>query len=446
MKQKNSKRKLFIVVIISLSILLIAFWCIRCFVKSSQDNFTEHVYNDKDLYTLGYDTISNYVSASGYIHSANDVPVIHSTGCTVEKIFVAEGDFVESGTLLVRYSIEEEKKELDELNSKYTNAEKKIQNTHEINQRNYNQAIQTQSENEEKYKLPVDEAKNTYDQLCLKKDSIEAESQSKYEMMLAADSEESMKLISEEYNTLLIRLNDIEQKIQSAKLLLTQAQSQYDTITENDRQKIQSMKDILDSEQCDTTLAEISEQIELKKKDLDNVDVVAPVSGVITKLNITEGEASINQNIAVLSTDDKYIAKLEVNEMDIQSIETGMITNVYYGRDVRTSTGTVCRISRSKDITTSTYTVDVILDDTNPMLGMSVTAKINTNTKDHVLVVPYRCISTDTDGNPYVVRINNSSETQCSENIYIDLGVSSQNNVEVISDQLEEGQKLLYHE
>jgi HlyD family secretion protein len=137
----------------------------------------------------------------------------------------------------------------------------------------------------------------------------------------------------------------------------------------------------------------------------DKTTIRAPISGMVTQLNIEEGEAVMigtmnyaGTVLAVLADMSRMQALIDVDEADVVSVELGQPAKVFVDALPDTSfAGHVTRIAYmptqnvlSATQQTTTFEVEVTLDTTAPALrpGMNVRAEITTAKLDSVLVIP----------------------------------------------------------
>jgi HlyD family secretion protein len=146
-------------------------------------------------------------------------------------------------------------------------------------------------------------------------------------------------------------------------------------------------------------------QIEQAQDQYDKTVIRAPISGMVTQLNIEEGEAvmigTMNYSgtvLMVLADLSRMQALIDVDEADVVSVTDGQTATVYVDALPDTSfPGHVTRIAYmptqnvlSATQQSTTFEVEVTLDTTAPALrpGMNVRAEITTAELDSVLVIP----------------------------------------------------------
>jgi HlyD family secretion protein len=137
----------------------------------------------------------------------------------------------------------------------------------------------------------------------------------------------------------------------------------------------------------------------------DKTTIRAPISGMVTQLNIEEGEAvmigTMNYSgtvLMVLADMSQMQALIDVDEADVVSVALGQAATIYV--DALPDTSFPSHVTRiaymptqnvlSTTQQTTTFEVEVTLDSTAPALrpGMNVRAEITTAQLDSVLVIP----------------------------------------------------------
>ena len=146
-------------------------------------------------------------------------------------------------------------------------------------------------------------------------------------------------------------------------------------------------------------------QLDQAQDQYDKTVIRAPISGMLTQLNIEKGEAVIigtmnysGTVIAVLADMSRMQALIDVDEADVVSVAMNQPATVFVDALPDTSfPGHVTRIAYmptqnvlSATQQTTTFEVEVTLDTTAPALrpGMNVRAEIKTAELDSVLVIP----------------------------------------------------------
>jgi HlyD family secretion protein len=148
------------------------------------------------------------------------------------------------------------------------------------------------------------------------------------------------------------------------------------------------------------------------ENSLANARIVAPFDGVVSQLNIKQGEQSANGLPAVVLTDlDGFTMKVLVDEIDVRQVAAGQPVRLSIDALPESEiTGKVTRISPTAANVNNVvaYEVTIVPDPLDAPLraGMSATAIITTAEVDDVVLIPNRYITLDRDtGKAYVYKL-----------------------------------------
>ena len=143
-------------------------------------------------------------------------------------------------------------------------------------------------------------------------------------------------------------------------------------------------------------------------------EVTAPVTGVLTALNIKTGTLSDSAKpCAVISSSESLQIKVAVREKDLKGIAIGQSVQVS-GTAFSKSTypGTVTYISPSarqqyvgsvsETVVDATVTLDPSSLDDSLRMGLSAKASVVVSSQDNALIVPYDCILQDENNKEFV--------------------------------------------
>ncbi len=136
--------------------------------------------------------------------------------------------------------------------------------------------------------------------------------------------------------------------------------------------------------------------------------VVAPASGIITQLDIQEGDIAIGQlPIAVISDFDKLLVRVPVSELYIKEVKVGQEAEItgeaFKGKKYAAIVEEISPTAKQKTSLTGAgeTTVDVLLKitsrNTELKPGYTVNVKIFTDIHEKALSIPYSCIIQEGD-------------------------------------------------
>jgi HlyD family secretion protein len=150
------------------------------------------------------------------------------------------------------------------------------------------------------------------------------------------------------------------------------------------------------------------------ERTLDNARIAAPFDGVVSQLNVKQGEQSTNGLPAVVLSDlNGFTMKVLVDEIDVRQVAVGQPVRLSIDAlpDAEV-TGKVTKISPTAANVNNVvaYEVTIVPDTTDAPLraGMSATAIITTAEVDNVVLIPNRYVTLDRDtGKAYVYKLVN---------------------------------------
>lgn len=176
------------------------------------------------------------------------------------------------------------------------------------------------------------------------------------------------------------------------------------------------------------------------KKKQDSLLIKAPMDGVITSMDISEG-ASLEENSLAftIQSNESYKVVATVDELDIVDVAVGQTVEIELDAyPDQAFSGTVTRISGVGTVSggVATYEVTVLLDEAQGLMdGMTASVEVVVADKQNVLLVPVEAVST-AGGQNYVTLADGSTSN-------VTIGMSDDTNVEIISGVSEGDQVLI---
>lgn len=163
---------------------------------------------------------------------------------------------------------------------------------------------------------------------------------------------------------------------------------------------------------------------EKAKNDLQNVRIIAAVTGTIAEVVPSVGE-QMAQNIAAIRMigTDAYTIEAQVPEADISRVALGQsasITLDAYGDDVKFSGTVTAKHPSETRVQEAIYykiSVQITSGGRDMKPGMTANVTIKTGERKNVLVIPLRSVRTSVDGKRKTVRVleNNNVKEQAVE-------------------------------
>lgn len=210
--------------------------------------------------------------------------------------------------------------------------------------------------------------------------------------------------------------NQIKNGYDQAKVGVEQAQIAYDNAVASLEQqkeayeitKNQITSDSLESaeqgiNQATASLNSAQLQLQLAKDTLNDLDVEAPISGVVSYKGVKEGEYASPSQVAYVITDlDQVLVEVKVSEKLINQIYVGEEVPVKFSALDDEVMGTVYEVNPVAD-QTSTYPIKILIDNPAHVIKPGMFAEITfvTESADNAIVVDRSTVLTN-DGQDYV--------------------------------------------
>ncbi len=128
------------------------------------------------------------------------------------------------------------------------------------------------------------------------------------------------------------------------------------------------------------------------------VEITAPISGVITSLNVNIGDIANPQTVmATVANINKLKAKFNAGENDLADFKIGQSTNVYSElKPDLIQPGKIIQISKSADVQSRTFEVQALFSNTSDKWfkpGMFCRVQVNLKTQKDALSIPLTSIT-----------------------------------------------------
>ena len=439
-KKRKRIRLLIILLIVAAVIGLIVFW-ISNSVKKAKETLAGLSANTVQTAFVEKKTLYDSKDATGTLYALESRTITRSLqgseqgGAKINAINVEVGDHVSVGDVLVEFSkenveksIEEAKedigtqKQLDALNAedeqrKYVYSYESAATSMKDTAQNVEDALKElyeacdaygdakRARDEAKEKANWDDIKASYEAQVANAYQAEQQAQKAYDNAVKAQADGGQGSVSSVANS----LSEADSSYKKAQI------TSGETVKKLERQ----LNDSIDS--------------------LDDYIVYATIDGVVTEVNVSEGNTFVSGNVLTIQDDSGYKADVLVDEYDIPKVKKAYEEKKANGQNlevvVKTDAtgdkefkGHVTLISPTSTTTTSfsstssgsgsssggtsssgaaNYKVSIELDeiDESFMIGMSAKVAIIVNqSPENSLCVPYNCVK-QTDDGKYIVKV-----------------------------------------
>lgn len=205
------------------------------------------------------------------------------------------------------------------------------------------------------------------------------------------------------------------------------------------------------------TISQLESVVGDAERQLNETDIRAPISGIVTKKELNVGElatglSQFSSGTTIVRIEDRKAMRvnLDVNEIDVAKLRVGMPAQVEVDAlPTQVFHGTVTKIApASKDISNSTsgststtastdsvvkYEVEIMLKDASRALRSGMSAKCTMKVIDHpqVLLLPLEFVGKD--GDRSFVQIPSQKPGGQAGRKYVTIGAASGSEVEILT-------------
>ncbi len=421
-------------------------WLGGCSYGTADYDSAMSMLDDADhIFELKKENITDYITATGHLVSDVSTTVESSLNCPVSCVYIKAGDMVQKGDLLFSYDTSDLSKQLSDAQETYNAQAEYLAYQHSLNGRNLNQAEESgamQVLRSQQYCQQAQKAyEETYQEYCNVVEQIRM-----VEEQIAQDPE-PVEQLNADLQRLQSRLSVLSEKVSSQEKAVQQAEELLQNAEESRDKSVQGFKDAIEAEKYDKSLQPLEATVNELLEQLENPNVYAPVSGIVTELYAKKDSHVAGETAAVIAELDAMIASVQIDQNDVLKITTASSAELLLDGQKESIRGTVSRISHIQN-ENNLYTVELNIEnsehDKQLFLEMEVTAHIFTEQKESVLVAPYRYIQSDAQDQYFVLRItNDASGSIQTEKIPVTLGIISNDRAEIISESLQAGDRIV---
>lgn len=419
MKQKLKKHRKKIVVIAIVLVIVIAAVVIIGKVKSGQTKKEKQEIQKENTVSLEKMDLTKSISATGTIESKESREVsANVNGVTIKKVNVSVGDEVKKGKSLITFDETDLQESLAEGSSSIEKAQKQ-----------------------------VSDAKSEYADVKSEENSKVAKAKKAYEEAKKSKQKEQISQAKTEYeNAVSTRKSTLKQ----SKSSIEQAQEALETAKSSAKKSIKEAK----------------KQVTQAQESLDKCAVTAPMDGIVTSISVQEGDTYSGGTILQIEDVSGYTISTSVDEYDISNVKVGQKVIVlteatdedelegevtFVAPSTESSSGSSSSQSGESGGMTSTssssdgYEVQIALKTADDRLKLGLTARCSIVEEEaaDVFAVPYDAVSQNTSGESVINVSEGENGSVSKKQIVVTKGMESDYYVEVQSDEMTEGMKVI---
>lgn len=448
-KPKKKKKKVLIIVLV---IVIVVVAVIGTLVHSMTKQ-VEMVSNTVEIEPVQKRDLSDAISLKGTVAGESRTNVMSLATAEITAVNVQVGDLVAEGDSLVTLDREDIEKQIADLEKAISNSAMLDKYSDKDLQQALDNAKTQQTQDLEDAQRAIDNAVKAYGDAKTAKiaEMIAAQNAAATEEEKEALTQATRDWINEGYKKD-STLTSMEQAIDDAKRA-------YDRVVLTSNQAVERAQEEIEKSQysMDDSVSKSQDTLNELKKQLDDCELKAPCGGVVTAVNVSVGDKN-TAGATMITIEDTSALKMvaTVEEADILKLEEGMkasVTSDATGEE--NIKGTVTRVVRVKGQSVGNttdaagaaggYSVEISLDTTELLVGMSTKAKVVIVDRGEKLAIPYDLIQYDEDGNAfvYVAESNpDGSATAVKKNVKV--GEEVDYYTEVTGGDLKEGDMLIY--
>ena len=445
-QKKRKRRRLFIILLIVAAVIgLIVFW-ISNSVKKAKEALAGLSANTVQTAFVEKKTLYDSKDATGTLYALESRTITRSLqgseqgGAKINAINVEVGDHVSVGDVLVEFSKENVEKSIAEAKEDIGTQKQLDALNAEDEQRKYVYTYESAATSMKDAAQNVEDAlKELYEACDAYGDAKRARDEAKEEAESKGENWDDKKA---SYEAQVANAYQAEQQAQKAYDNAVKAQA------DGGQGSVSSVANSLSEADSSYKKAQITSGETVKKLErqlndsidsLDDYIVYATIDGVVTEVNVSEGNTFVSGNVLTIQDDSGYKADVLVDEYDIPKVKKAYEEKKANGQNlevvVKTDAtgdkefkGHVTLISPTSTTTTSfsstssgsgsssggtsssgaaNYKVSIELDeiDESFMIGMSAKVAIIVNQSPaNSLCVPYNCVK-QTDDGKYIVKV-----------------------------------------
>lgn len=399
-------------------------------------------------------SVSDTVDVSGVVGSQTITKIYSTLSYPALNVAVKTGDRVSEGDLLCQLDTESLELSIKQQTTAISNAQSKAgqnlviaQNNLDTvvfnNEKNYNTAVVNAQNAVNTAEAALEAAQNAY--TSANRVLRTYREQSGY---TSGNNDTQEAQFAASRNNASASIETAEQNVVNARAALRAAEIAAKEQEITYKQQVQTAK--LATNFSDQQLA-----VEQLKLNLEKAVITAPVSGVVTAVNVVEGAPGSGLLFVIEDTGNLEVTA-NVSENDIISVKTGMTATLWPEADDTDLYGaTIAEIALSPaktptgdnvnaPVTSYETKANVTSGAGNLRIGMHVRLRVETVKKDNVFAVPYSCVTKNRAGESMVlVAKPDGLGSYTIEEVAVTRGIETELHVEISSDKLAAGDIIL---
>lgn len=241
------------------------------------------------------------------------------------------------------------------------------------------------------------------------------------------------------------RVREAERSLQAEQLRLDKAERHYQRLKELFAKQFVGEKEYLDA-QTDYQLAQLNLEIAQARlddaaEDLSKTTILAPHDGIVTRLDVVDGEVISGATSVSNGTDLLTIAQLKelymeanINEVDVERLSLGQLAQLRFdaipGFQLDGEIGVIA-LSARKDGSVRVFPIEVLFEATDARVrpGISATVDVPVDSVEAAVSVLLSGVFSAEDGSSYVFMKHGEAWQQRS----VEIGINNLQHIEIKS-------------
>ena len=194
-----------------------------------------------------------------------------------------------------------------------------------------------------------------------------------------------------------------------------------------------------------TNKERLEKSLETLKHQLRKANVYAPMSGVVDRVFLKQGEMSGSGTpIAQILNTQKVKVVADVPENYLSSIERGQKVTVQFPAIDEEHVARIARIGSTIHPSNRTFAVEVEMSNKSGFLkpNLLATMLLKDYEQAKAITVPSELIQQEVSGRDFVYVKGNGEDGSIAQKVYVEVGLSADNEIEIVKG-LEEGQQVI---
>lgn len=441
---KIKRHKLLLIILLVVIIATVVGSILFINLRSSTRENT--VNQKKNVVRLSKRDLTKSISATGTVKSADSKTVsANVNNLTVKKVKVKVGDQVKKGDTLVTFDKSDLTDTLSDAKENLATARADASRSISSARQQLTNARETYSSEKRKTTKEINKARK-------------ALSSAKKQVASLKKQKKKAK------NT--ARKKQLQEQLTKAQEALSQAQTSYDNGVSNqessarqNKSSIQNAENAVENAASsgNKSIREAEKQVEEAEKTLANCAVTAPISGIVTVVNVEDGDIYNGGNMFQIDDTSSFTVTTTVDEYDISKVSVGqravILTEATDKEEIQgkisfvapstssTSSSETGGASMENSSSSAGYEVVIDITDKNNQLKMGLTAKCSLILEEaaDVFAVPYDAIHKNDNGDSVIYITKDENNTEQYDEVTVTKGMESDYYAEISGDALEEG-------